>query len=82
LLPVRPRRGNAILLLGAVAVATIAGLALHGPIGGVLLVLVAATLVLFSRSAWATTRPEGRPVRLLIVAAIVVIAALKFARKI
>ena len=77
----RPRRGNAILLLGAVAIATIAGLAVHGPIGGVLLVLVAATMVLFSRSAWATTRPEGRPLRVLIIAAIVVIAGLKLAGK-
>jgi hypothetical protein len=75
----RARRGNAILLVAAVALASVAGLAIHGPVGGVLLLLVAATLVLFSRSAWATTRPEGRPLRVVIVVVLVAIVVLKFA---
>ena len=73
----RPTRGNAILITVAVGVVFLAGLAIHGPVGGVLLLLVAAALVLFSASAWGSVRREGRPLRLLIVAAVVALAVLK-----
>jgi hypothetical protein len=76
---VRPNRGNAILITVAVGVVSIVGLAIHGPVGGVLLLLVAAALVLFSASAWASVRREGRTLRLLIVAAVVALAVLKLA---
>lgn len=75
----RPNRGNAILITVAVGVVSIVGLAIHGPVGGVLLLLVAAALVLFSASAWASVRREGRTLRLLIVAAVVALAVLKLA---
>jgi hypothetical protein len=84
---VPPRRGpattsRAILLLAAVGVVVIAGLAIHGPVGGVLLMLVAATLVLFSVRAWPHIRREGRPFRVLVLAAVVGLAALKLAGRI
>jgi hypothetical protein len=81
---VQPRRGlanktNAILLVIAVGVVFLLGLAIHGPLGGVLLLLVAATLVLFTLGAWSRLRREGRPLRILVVAAIVVLAVAKLA---
>ena len=71
------RRGNAILLVVGVGVVFLLGLAIHGPVGGILLLLVAAVLVLFSQGAWAHVRREGRPLRMLVVAAVVVLAVLK-----
>ena len=81
-MPSRPplaNRTNAILLVVAVGLVFLIGLAVHGPLGGVLLLLVAATLVLFSRGAWSHVRREGRPLRVLVVAAVVVLAVLKLA---
>lgn len=75
----RPGRGNSILVTVAVGVVFLVGLAVHGPLGGVLLLLVAATLVLFTAGAWGNLRPEGRPLRVLVVAAVVVLAVLKLA---
>jgi len=79
---VRPGRGNAILIPVAVGVVFLVGLAVHGPVGGVLLLLVAGTLVLFSAGAWGAVRREGRPLRILIVAAVVVLAVLKLSGRI
>src|SRR5438445_4301543 len=79
---VQPRRGNSILLVAAVGLVFLAGLVVHGPVGGVLLLLVAATLVLFSRHAWPHVRREGRPLRLLIIAAVVALGVAKMAGKI
>lgn len=76
------RRGNGILLVVGVGVAFLAGLALHGPVGGVLLLLVAATLVLFALGAWSHVRREGRPLRILVIAAVLTLAALKLASRI
>lgn len=76
------RRGNAILLVAAVGLVFIAGLAIHGPVGGVLLLLVATMLVLFSVRAWPHVRREGRPLRVLVVAAVLGLAALKLASRI
>jgi hypothetical protein len=78
---VRPSRGNAILITAAVGVLFLVGLVIHGPVGGVLLLLVAAALVLFSRQAWGTVRREGQPVRVVIVAGVVVLAVLKLLGK-
>jgi len=44
-------RSNAILLVVGVGLVFLLGLAIHGPVGGVLLLLVAAVLVQFSRGA-------------------------------
>ena len=79
-MPPRPRpafRSNAILLVVGVGVVFLFGLAIHGPVGGILLLLVAAVLVQFSRGAWSHVRHEGRPLRILVVAAVVVLAVLK-----
>jgi hypothetical protein len=77
----RPGRGNAILLLAAVGIVFIAGLAIHGPVGGVLLLLVAATLVLFSARVWRHVRREGRPLRVVVLAAVIGLAVAKLTGK-
>ena len=76
------RRGNAILLVVGVGVVFLLGLAVHGPVGGILLLLVAGVLVMFSRGAWSHVRREGRPLRALVVAAVVLLAVLKLAGQI
>jgi len=75
--PVPANKTNAILLVVGVGVVTLLGLAIHGPVGGILLLLVAAVLVLFTQWAWTHVRREGRPLRILVIAAIVVLAVLK-----
>ena len=75
----RRSRGLALLLVIAISGLTIAGLAVHGPVGGVLLLIVAAVLVTLSVGAWGRVRPQGRPVRVLIAAVIVGIAIAKLA---
>ena len=75
------RRGNALLLVAAVAVVFLVGLFIHGVVGGVLLLLVAATLVLFSSGAWPQVRREGKLPRILIVLVVVALAVAKFAGK-
>jgi hypothetical protein len=75
--PVRARRGNAILLVVAVGLVFLGGLAVHGAAGGVLLLLVAATLVLFSARAWPHVRREGRPFRIIVLAAVIGLAVAK-----
>jgi hypothetical protein len=70
-------RSRAILLVVGVAVVFLLGLAVHGPVGGVLLLLVAAVLVQFSRGAWSHVRREGRPLRIIVIGAVVVLAVLK-----
>ena len=82
--PRRPpaARSNAILLVVGVGVVFLLGLAIHGPVGGILLLLVAAVLVMFSRGAWSHVRREGRPLRILVIAAIVALAVLKLLSRI
>ena len=75
------RRGNAYLLVGAVGIVFLVGLVLHGAVGGVLLLLVAATLALFSASAWPRIRPEGKLPRLLVILAVAALAVAKLAGK-
>ena len=70
-------RTNGILLVVGVGIVTLLGLAIHGPVGGILLLLVAAVLVMFTQGAWGHVRREGRPLRILVIAAIVVLAVLK-----
>jgi hypothetical protein len=75
------RRGNALLLVAAVGVVFLVGLVIHGVVGGALLLLVAATLVLFSAGAWARVRREGRLPRILIIAAVTALAVAKLSGK-
>jgi hypothetical protein len=74
-------RRNTLLIVLAIGVVTLVGLVVHGPVGGVLLLLVAATLVLFSSGAWAHVRRDGRAARAGIIALVLVIAVLKLAGK-
>jgi len=78
---VRRSRGLALLLVIVIGGLTIAGLAVHGPVGGVLLLIVAAVLVTLSVGAWGRIRPQGRPVRILIAAVILGLAIAKLANR-
>jgi uncharacterized YccA/Bax inhibitor family protein len=74
---VRRSRGLALLLVIAIFGLCVAGLAVHGPVGGTLLLVVAAVLVTLSVGTWGQLRRQGRPVRILIALTLVVIAVLK-----
>jgi hypothetical protein len=76
------RRGNAIALVVAVGVVFLVGLVVHGAVGGVLLLLVASMLALFSAGAWSRVRREGRVPRILIIAAVLALGIAKLAGKI
>jgi hypothetical protein len=67
----------ALLLVIAIFGLSVAGLALHGPVGGVMLLIVAAVLVILSVGTWGRVRRHGRPVRVLIAALVVGLAAAK-----
>ncbi|MGN6473181.1 MAG: DUF6703 family protein [Mycobacteriales bacterium] len=71
-----------LIVLGALAVGALfaAGLFVHGRVGGGLLLLTDAILIGLSRMAWAQVRTQGRPLRILIIAAIAVIAVVKLAK--
>lgn len=75
----RQSRGVVLLIAIAVGATFVAGLAVHGAVGGVLLLIVAALLVVLSIGVWGNIRQRGRPVRILIAAAVVAIAIAKFA---
>jgi hypothetical protein len=68
-----------LLIAIAVGVTFVAGLAVHGPVGGALLLVVAAMLVALSVGVWGRIRRQGRPVRLLIAAAVLGLAVAKLA---
>ena len=70
-------RRTAILLVLAVGAVFLAGLVVHGPVGGLLLLLVAATLALFSAGEWHRVRREGKAPRILIIAAVTALAVVK-----
>jgi hypothetical protein len=74
---VRRSRGLALLLVIAIAGLTIAGLAVHGWVGGVCLLAVAAVLVVLSTGTWGQLRRQGRPVRVLIAAIVLGLAVAK-----
>lgn len=73
----RPNRRNLILIAAAVGIVFIVGLAVQGPVGGVLLLLVAVTLAVFTAKAWGAVRREGRPLRVAVLIVVVVLAVLK-----
>lgn len=68
-------------LLAALVVAAIfiAGLALHGPVGGLLLLVTDVVLILLSVATWPQVRPKGRPLRIAVVVVIAVVAVVKLA---
>ncbi|HWC34484.1 MAG TPA: hypothetical protein VG650_06615 [Mycobacteriales bacterium] len=72
-----PRRLLIALCALAVGGLFAAGLFVHGRAGGGLLVVTDAILIGLTRTAWAQVRPQGRPIRLVIIVAIAVIATIK-----
>ena len=76
-------RRTVLLITLGVGVVTVVGLVIHGPVGGVLLVLVAAMLVLLSSRSggWDRSRGDSQAVRLGIIALVLLVAVLKFAGK-
>jgi hypothetical protein len=64
---------------GAAAVAVVAGLALRGLPGAVLLVLIALALVSLSVRVWPALAARQRSVRALVVLALLVLAGIKAA---
>jgi hypothetical protein len=65
-----------------VGITFVAGLAVKGVVGGVLLLVVAVLLILLSVGVWGRIRQRGRPVRLLIAAAVLGLAVAKLAGQI
>jgi hypothetical protein len=76
-----PMQQRGPILLGAAAVGALflAGLFIHGVVGGVLLLLTAAILVTLSWGAWSRMQPQGRPLRVVVIVVIAVLAVLKIA---
>jgi hypothetical protein len=74
--PVPPR---VVILLAAIGTGAlfVAGLFVPGPLGGVLLALTDVILVGLTTWAWASLRPETRPLRLVVIVAVGVLAVLK-----
>jgi hypothetical protein len=71
------RRGPIMLAAAAVGAVFVAGLFIHGWVGAVLLLLVDALLATMSVATWSRVRPQGRPLRVLVIAAIAVVAVIK-----
>jgi hypothetical membrane protein len=78
--PRPPSRLTVIAVALAIAGVFVAGLAVHGPVGGVLLLVVDAALVAISRAMWSAIS-KGRGLRVAVVAVIAVLAVLKLAGK-
>ena len=75
-----PRSRLANLLVAIVVGALfLAGLFIHGAVGGLLLLVVAAFLGYLSAHTWSTVHPRGRGARILVVAVVVAVAVAKFA---
>jgi hypothetical protein len=68
-----------LVILGALAVGALfgAGLFVVGRPGGAMLVVTDLILILLTRTAWAQVRPQGRPVRIVVIAAIAALAVFK-----
>jgi hypothetical protein len=68
-----------MLVAIVVGVVFLAGLLLSGALGAVLLLVVAALLVALSAAAWPTILSRGRGVRVIVVAAVLLVAGIKLA---
>jgi len=68
-------------LLGAVVVGAsfVAGLFIHGALGGVLLLLTALVLGVLTSAVWHRMRARDRAFRLVIILVIVAVGLVKFA---
>jgi hypothetical protein len=74
-------RSRLVIVLGALAVGAlfVAGLFVKGRVGGALLAVTDVVLVGLTTAAWAQLKPQTRPVRLVVIVAIGVLAVLKLA---
>ena len=70
----RVPRGVAIVVA---LVVVLAGLFIPGPVGGVLLLVVGALLALLMRRTWPVTPTAMRTMRLLVLAALIVVGLAK-----
>jgi hypothetical protein len=68
-------RRRLLVLLAALAVGVVfaVGLFVHGWVGGVLLLAVDAALVAMAVLTWPHLRPQGRPLRIAVIAVVAVI---------
>jgi hypothetical protein len=74
-------RSRLVIVLGALAVGAlfVAGLFVKGPVGGGMLAVTDIVLIGLTGTAWAQLKPQSRPLRLVIIAAIAVLAIVKLA---
>jgi uncharacterized membrane protein YdbT with pleckstrin-like domain len=75
-----PSRRQAIVVALVVGAVFIAGLAIHGPLGGVLLLLVDAALIALSRAMWHAIS-NGRGLRIVVIVVVAALAVVKLAGK-
>ena len=77
----RTSRLTLVLVAAAVVVLVLAGLIVHGAVGGVLLGVVVAILVFVSSPTWPALARRDRFLRDLVIGAVAGIAVVKFAGK-
>jgi hypothetical protein len=66
------------VLAGLVSLAIfLAGLFIPGRVGGAILLVTVAMLVVASYSVWDQIRPQGRPLRVAVIAVVAVVAVIK-----
>jgi Family of unknown function (DUF6703) len=75
-----PARTRNLLAAAVVGGTFVAGLFLHGVAGAVLLIVVAAVLALLTGATWGHIPSNGRPLRVLIIAAVIAVAVLKLVK--
>jgi hypothetical protein len=71
------RRGPILLMAAAVGGVFLAGLFISGPVGGILLLVTAAVLISLTSATWPRLRGRDRAIRVVVVAAILVLAVVK-----
>jgi hypothetical protein len=69
-----------MLVAGVVGGIFAAGLFIPGRIGGALLLLTDLVLIGMARMTWVQVRPQGRPMRVVVIAVIAVIAVVKMVK--
>jgi len=69
-----------MIIAGVVGGVFAAGLFIHGRIGGALLLLTDLILIGLARVTWVQVRQQGRPIRVIVIVAIAVLAVFKLAK--
>ncbi|HVT65501.1 MAG TPA: DUF6703 family protein [Mycobacteriales bacterium] len=72
-----PRRLLILLAMLTVGGLFVAGLFVHGRLGGALLLVTDTILIVLTQTVWHEVNPRRRPVRVLIIATIAVVAVVK-----